>query len=131
MFFTTGTQLVIQLAVLIGTVEAQVIIPSMPFDKKVSSKLILYFSGPNDMFWHDVEYAGPTFNTQFRWGNNVMGWQGKMAQLAYTQAVSPTLMLGAEAGLMNGLLTPTCAGTMKLDRERDAWIATVKSHAQP
>mmetsp|Transcript_79805 Transcript_79805/g.159357 ORF Transcript_79805/g.159357 Transcript_79805/m.159357 type:complete len:354 (-) Transcript_79805:223-1284(-) len=115
-----------------GTVEAQVIVPSAWFiHKKLASKLILYFSGPNEMFWHDIEYTGPSYNTQMRWGNNVMGWQGKMAQASYTQAVSPTVMLGAEAGLMNGLLTPTCAGTFKVDRENDTWIGTVKTHAQP
>lgn len=114
-----------------GTLEAQVIVPSMPFNKKLASKLILYFSGANDMFWHDVEYAGDTCNTQLRWGNNVMGWQGKMAQVSYTQAVTPALMLGAEAGLANGLVTPTGAVSFKVDRDDDAWIGTLKSHAQP
>jgi hypothetical protein len=113
-------------------VEAQVICPSVWFvNKKLASKVILYFSGQNDMFWHDVEYAGPSFNTQLRWGNNVMGWQGKSAQLSYTQAVSPTFAMGAEAGLMSGLVVPTCAGTVKLDREHDTWIGTLKSHMQP
>lgn len=61
------------------------------------------------MFWHDVEYAGRASNTQFRWGSNVMGWQGKMCSFGYTQAVTPALHLGAEAGLMNDLATPTSA----------------------
>jgi hypothetical protein len=47
-----------------GTLEAQVIVPSMPFHKAISSKLILYFSEQNDMFWNDVEYAGGTSNWQ-------------------------------------------------------------------
>lgn len=114
-----------------GTLEAQVIVPSLPFNKALASKLILYFSGPNDMFWNDVEYSGGSSNWQFRWGNNVMGWQGPLAQLAYTQAVTPRFSLGAEAGLANGLATPTWASCFKYERPSDAWLGVVKSHVQP
>lgn len=115
-----------------GALEAQVIAPSLPaIDPRVSSKLILYFGSQNDMLWHDVECAGATCNTQLRWGLNVMGWQGLMAHFAYTQAVTPALSLGAEAGLQNGLTTPTGAATFKYDQPEDTWIGSVKTHAQP
>ena len=40
--------------------------PALPFNKGMASKFILYLSGQNDMFWHDVEYAGGTSNWQVR-----------------------------------------------------------------
>jgi hypothetical protein len=49
-----------------GTLEAQAIMPALPFNKGMASKFILYLSGQNDMFWHDVEYAGGTSNWQVR-----------------------------------------------------------------
>jgi len=91
----------------------------------------MYLTGQNDMFWHDVEYNGETVCTQFRWGNNVMGWQGKMAQLSYAQAVTPALSLGAEAGLMNDFSTPTASMSFKYDVPSEAWMGITKSHAQP
>jgi len=42
-----------------------------------------------------------------------MGWQGPMAHLAYTQAVTSRLSLGAEAGLANGGATPTYTSSFK------------------
>lgn len=112
-----------------GAVEGHIIVPKL--GEGVSSKLILYMSGKNDMFFHDVEFAGETLNAGFRWGNNVMGWQGPMCQVSYTQAVSPQLSLGAEAQLLNGLATPASTVTAKYDTPDDTWVGTLKSHFQP
>jgi hypothetical protein len=84
-----------------------------------------------DMFWHDVEYAGDTYNTQFRWGSNVMGWQGKMAQFAYTQAITPSLSMGAQLGLQNNFTTPISETSFKYNRASDATTIGYKSHLQP
>jgi hypothetical protein len=97
----------------------------------MSSKVILCLSSNMDMFWHDVEYSGENFNTQFRWGQNVMSWQGKMAQFTYTQAITPNLMLGAEGGLNNNLLTPTNAVMAKYDTPSETLVGSLKSHCQP
>jgi hypothetical protein len=113
-----------------GALESQFILPTLPFNKNMSSKLILYF-GQGDMFWNDIDYNGDTFNTQFRWGANVMGWQGKMAHFAYTQAITPTLSLAAACGLQNDLTSPTSETSIKLDRQNDCMIAGYKSHMQP
>ena len=107
------------------------ILPALPFSPSMSSKLVMYFSGQQDMFWHDVEWAGATANAQLRWGSNVMGWKGMMASASYTQAVTPQLSLGAEAGLQMNMTTPVSAAVFKYDRPADTWLGGLKSHAQP
>lgn len=115
-----------------GLLEAQVMVPSVPFiHRNLGGKIIMYNFGPNGFFWHDTEYAGDTFNVQFKWGNNVSQWQGLMAQVAYTQAVTPRVSLGAEAGLMNGLVTPTSAVSVKRETPEDCFVGAWKSHCQP
>ena len=109
-----------------GVLEATLWSPTLPFNKKMGSKMVFVMGPSQEMVWGDVEYAGDSFNTQVRTGYNVMGWKGPMLQMSYTQTLTPRLSMGAEIGHQAGVVMLPFALTGKFDMAHDTSILELR-----